>query len=177
MWEINVGNQVVTLAFSLCLGGISCALYDVLRASRKAGFNSFITVLITDIIFWIVSAFITFIFLMARTYGEIRAYVFMGELIGFVLYRFTLSRLIFPLFKIFFEGIQKVRVYFNTVLKILYYKTESTILKFYSFVAKNFKRVIKSIKKLLKSRRNVLYTNENNNHYTEAEYVLNETKT
>lgn len=174
MWEINVGNQFATLAFSMCLGCILCAVYDVLRASRKAGFNSFFTVFVTDILFWILSAFTTFIFLIARTNGEIRGYVLISELVGFAVFRFTVSRFIFLIFTFIFKAIQKLNSCFNKGFEFLYTKTDSIILKICNFTSKNFKRAVKSIKKLLKSRRKMLYTNENN---TKAEYVLNETKT
>ena len=174
MWEINIGHQALTLIFSLCLGGVLCTVYDVLRASRKVGLNSFIIVFISDIVFWIISAFTTFIFLMARTCGEIRGYVLAGEFAGFLIFRLTLSRLTFPFFKIIFNAIRKLYLYFEKAFAFLYSKTDSIISKISTSLIKIFKRWGKSIKKLLKSRRKVLYTNENDN---DAEYVLNETKT
>ena len=174
MWEISVGNQFITFLYSLCIGGIFCAVYDILRAARKAGFNSFVAVFVTDILFWVVGAFVTFIFLIARTSGEIRGYVLISELVGFGLFRATFSRLIFPIFKIIFQGVQKLHTYFNIFFDALYLKTESILSKFLVFMTKFFKSTVKSIKKLLKNRRKVLYTNENN---SDAEYVLDETKT
>lgn len=149
-------------------------VYDVLRASRKAGFNSFLAVFVTDVLFWVVSAFVTFIFLMARTYGEVRGYVFAGEFIGFLFFRLTFSKLIFPILKFIFEIIKKIHSYLNRLFDAFYSKCESIILKICEFAVKNFKRLLKSIKKLLKNKHKMLYNDENNYN---AESLLNETKT
>ncbi len=151
-----------------------CAVYDVFRASRKAGFNSAILVFVTDILFWVLSAFATFIFLISRTNGEIRGYVLIGEFIGFALFKISLSRFVFWFFTFIFCLFKKANNYLNKGFAILYRKTDAVIQKIYSFVIKITKRLSKSIKKLLKSRHKVLYTNTNN---YDAEYVLNETKT
>lgn len=171
MWEINVGNQFATLAFSICLGFILCASYDILRALRKIGLNSFFAVFITDILFCVLSALVTFIFFMARTSGEIRGYVLITEVIGFALFRVTVSRFVLWFFTCFFQFVKKVIIYLNKGFEYLYLKTDSIILKTCRFIVKK----LKTIKKLLKKGRKVLYTNKNNND--NAEYVLNETKT
>ena len=92
MWEISVNDQVLTFIYSLVLGMMICTFYDILRALRKTGSRSYLSVFIGDLLFWIVSAFVTFIFLLSRTNGEIRGYVLISMLLGFTLWRFTLSR-------------------------------------------------------------------------------------
>ena len=174
MWEINVSNQFTTLGLSVCLGCILCAVYDIFRASRKAGFNSAIFVFVTDILFWVLSAFVTFIFLISRTNGEIRGYVLVGEFIGFALFRISLSRLIFWCFTLIFSSFKKLNCLINKGFEVLYGKTDTVMQKIRNFALKFQKSSLKSIKKLLKNRRKVLYTNTNN---YDAEYVLNETKT
>ena len=168
MWEINVGNQFLTFVYSLVLGGMLCLSYDFIRALRKSGFNSFIAVFFTDIIFWIISAFITFIFLISRTNGEIRGYVLIGILAGFVIFRLTFSRFVFPFFTWAFKWIikfhTKITCFFNTI----YGKTEAAFCKIGVSTANFLKRALKSIKKLLKIRHKVLYTNKNN---ADSEYV------
>lgn len=174
MWEINVGNQFLTFIYSLILGGLLCPSYDFIRAIRKSGFNSFIAVFFTDIIFWIISAFITFIFLISRTNGEIRGYVLIGILAGFVIFRLTFSRFVFLSFTLAFKLIVKFHIKFTCFFNTIYGKIEAVFRKIGVSTAKFLKRTLKSIKKLLKIRHKVLYTNKNN---ADAEYVLNETKT
>ena len=158
MWEISVGNQVATLALSLCLGFILCLIYDVLRAMRKTGFNSFLAVFITDILFWIFVAFITFIFLMSRTNGEIRAYVLLGELIGFIVFRFTASKLWFKSLCVCFKLFVRVKRFLRRKTNIIYLKLENFITRFLKQTLLKSKNVLKSVKKLLKKASKVLYT-------------------
>lgn len=173
MWEINVGDQSLTLLYSFALGALLCVCYDFIRAMRKNGLNSFAAVFFTDIVFWIISGFVTFIFLMSRTNGEIRAYVLVSELLGFVLFRITLSR--FLLFAFAFAIGKVVAVYakISGLFYSVFEKTESALLKILKSLLKKSKIKLKSVKKLLKNRHKVLYTNENT---ADAEYVFNETE-
>lgn len=149
-------------------------VYDFLRALRKTGFNSFFAVFVGDVLFWVFSAFVTFIFLMARTYGEIRGYVMAGEIVGFLLFRITFSRVFFVVLKIILNAIKKIYLRFERIVNAVYLKTDRILTKIRVYTAQKFKRTAKSVKKLLKSGGKVLYTNKNSN---DAEYVLNETKT
>lgn len=158
MWEISVGNQVATLALSLCLGFLLCIIYDVLRAMHKTGFNSFLAVFITDILFWIFSALITFIFLMSRTNGEIRAYVLFGELIGFIAFRFTVSKLWFKLLCVCFKSFVRFKRFLRRKTNRIYLKLESFVIRFLKQTLLKSKNVLKSVKKLLKKVSKLLYT-------------------
>ena len=174
MWEINLNNQFATLIYSLVLGIVLCVFYDILRALRKVGFNSFLAVFMADFLFWVLSAFATFLFLTARTYGEIRGYVLIGELFGFLLARFTVSKLTLPFFKFIFVYIKRFFILFDKLLSAVYSKIDRLFSKIGAFAVKIFNIAVKSIKKLLKNVCKVLYTNKNK---CDAEYVLDETKT
>ena len=170
MWEINVTNQVFTFLWSMCLGGLLCAIYDILRAMRKAGFDSFAAVFFTDIIFWVLSAFLTFIFLISRTNGEIRGYVLAGMLGGFGLFRISISRLLFPAISFLFINILKIKRLISKFINQFYTRFEALILKIWNSMLK----FLKSAKKLLKIGHKLLYTNKN---IANTENALNETKT
>lgn len=170
MWEISNYNQTITFLLSLCLGGIFCALYDIIRAARKVCFNSFWAVQFTDILTWILYAFVTFVFLVARTNGEIRGYVLIGEALGFVLYRISLSKLLFPIFKFVFIKAMAVNKKNTQLISRFYIKFEALTLKIWDGAFKIFK----SAKKLLKIGCRLLYTNRN---IANTEKKLNETKT
>lgn len=163
MWEINVGNQFATFLYSLCLGAVLCLFYDVLRALRKVGYNSFWTVFIGDIFFWTVSAFATFVFLLARTYGEIRGYVIASEFFGFVIFRLIFSRLFLKVFEFIFASFKKLYFYLDMFFTVIYNKTERAVLRFFNVILNFFMLIAKKFKKLLKSIGKVLYTNKNNN--------------
>ncbi len=174
MWEIGVGDQLLTFLYSLILGGIFCVFYDAFRAIRKWTLNSYIAVFITDILFWVVLALVTFIFLIARTNGEVRGYVLTAQLLGFIACRFTLSRLSFPLFKIIFGFISGLLKKISVGIAVFCSATERVLNFINEFIQKILKSAGQTLKKLLKNARKVLYTNEN---MKDSEYVSDESKT
>lgn len=174
MWEISVSNQIITFALSVCLGALSCLIYDILRAMRKTGFDSFVAVFITDILFWLFLAFVTFIFLISRTNGEIRGYVLIGELIGFIILRFTVSKLWFKILYSVFMLFVKLKLFLRGKTILIYSKIERFILLKGKQLLTVIKNVLKSVKKLLKNRPKLLYTSVN---IKSAENGLYETKT
>ncbi len=150
MWEINNASQIITFFYSLVLGIFFSIFYDVLRAFRIIKQHSKLLVFIEDILYFSFNSIITFIFLIATTNGEVRAYVIIGLILGFILFFITLSKYflkiicwIFSIIKIFF-------MYINSKF---YYFSES-ILNF-------FKNTLKCLKKVLKSIGELLYTNRN----------------
>ena len=129
MWEINSNNQIITFLLSVALGGIFCLIYDVVRAMRKVGFNTTFIVNVTDILIWIIYAFITFIFFISRTNGEIRGYALVGELIGFWLARITVSRIWFILLKFAFLKIAHIKRKIMSRFYLLFDNMETRFLK------------------------------------------------
>lgn len=170
MWEINAYNQTISFVLSLCLGALFCVLYDVVRAMRKVCLNSFWAVFFTDILIWLFYAFATFIFLVARTNGEIRGYILVGELFGFILFRISISRLLFSALCFVFIKAAAVNQIISGCIGRFYVKFESLGLKIWQGLSK----FLKSVKKLLKNTFKLLYTNKN---IADTEKALNETKT
>ena len=173
MWEINVGDQIVTFMLSLALGAVMCFCYDIIRAARKSGFNSFLAVFLTDIIYCLVFSIVTFIFLIARTNGEIRVYVLFAMLVGFVLFRVIISKLIIKIFTFLFKLLSALKKLLGDFLYGGYRKIEQIFCAFGCFTAKKFKTVLKRVKKLLKNTLGLLYTKANN---VKSEDMLDETK-
>ena len=146
MWEISVNDQILTFLYSLVLGILLCIFYDVLRAIRKTGSSSYFSVLAGDIIFWIVNSFVTFIFLLSRTNGEIRGYVLVSMLLGFIVCRLTFSKLIFS---VLVAVIGFVRRILSRIIGVINGFTDKTA----SIITKFTEKIIKIIKKLLKNRK------------------------
>ena len=170
MWEISNNNQIITFALSIALGGIFCLLYDVIRAVRKVGFNTALAVNFSDIIIWIVFAFGTFIFLMARTNGEIRGYALLGEAIGFFIMRISFSKIWFKILSWFLIKTANIKRKIDRHFYTFTAKVEKRLLKGVKCVPKLFK----SVKKFLKNAIKMLYNKVN---IVDKKRSLNETKT
>ncbi len=170
MCEISNNNQITTFLLSICMGIIFCLSYDIIRAFRKIALNSIVAINICDILYWIIYAFATFVFFVARTNGEIRGFVLFGELLGFISFRVSLSRFIVRFLSFIFIKIstlkQKIdRHFYSSVAKV-----EKHILKIVKYASKSFK----SIKKFLKNIVRLLYNKLN---IVDAKRSLDETKT
>lgn len=157
MWEIHTSDQLLTFGYALILGAILCVIYDLLRAHRIANHCGAITVFIADLAFWIAAAFMTFLFLLARTKGELRGYVLVAELIGFVIFRLTFSKLLFSVLLAIFNAFVHIGVFLSKVFERLAVFVNEIGKK----TLKILKRVGKRLKKLLKSIGEVLYTKRN----------------
>lgn len=95
MWEISSYSQWMFFLYSLILGFIISLFYDVLRIDRAIFKRSNLTVFFEDILFWIITAFSVYSFLIIFSNGQIRAFILFGISLGFIICRFTISKLIF----------------------------------------------------------------------------------
>ncbi|MEE1025389.1 MAG: spore cortex biosynthesis protein YabQ [Acutalibacteraceae bacterium] len=85
--------------YSVFLGCGICLFYDVLRIDRAIFKRSSLTVFFEDIFFWIIFAFCVYSFLIIFANGQIRLFILFGVFLGFILFRFTISKLIFLIVK------------------------------------------------------------------------------
>ncbi len=151
MWEISNSSQILNFVYSIALGMIFGILYDFLRAFRLIKNHSEIIVFTEDIIYFLLLSISTFVFLITATNGQIRAYILFGIIIGFLIYYFTLSRLII---KILFLLFKTLMIGFSVFLKGFYLIFNKIDTLFISFL----KNTLKCFKKLLKMIVGLLYT-------------------
>lgn len=99
MWEIHTLDQALTFLFALLWGAGLCLLYDPLRAFRACRAAHPAAAAAADIIYWIISAFAFFLFLLSRTNGQPRGYAIAALLLGFAAARAAISPFWFRLLK------------------------------------------------------------------------------
>ena len=97
MWEISSYSQYICFLYSLVLGVSLGIVYDLFKLDRLLFKRSKIFLFFSDILFWLISAFLIFTFCVIFSNGQIRGFIVLGTLLGFVIYRLTLSKLIFLL--------------------------------------------------------------------------------
>ena len=154
MWEINNSLQLLSFLRAVVLGVLLCVLYDFIKSARLTVNFSDIAIFLQDIIYSLVASFITFIFLLSVTNGEMRGYVILGILVGFILSRITLSRLLCKFIKLIFGGVKRI---FGAVSKGFYTKFDLLTGKMNNIC----KKTLKTVKKLLKNLECLLYTKTN----------------
>lgn len=180
MLEISVAQQTIAFLTACLFGMVLGAIYDIFRIFRIAIPCGKIAVFIHDIIFWIICATLSFLFMLYTNAGEIRFFYIFGESLGFCIYYFTIGILVYKSAKAVIEFIKKllrifakfilepiwqlllliIRLIYKILLKVKYFmKKKSKVCKthlqvdksiVYNLLRNNFKK--KKKKKKLRRR-------------------------
>jgi len=123
---ISVIGQVKLIIFSLLSGVITGVFFDIYRLIRGFENPNKILTIIQDLLFWVLSSIVIFIFLMYTNEGYINFYVYVCLIIGVYLYLKLLSK---PFIKLQYKSLKfngkVLRVVRNVVLypaNLLFYK-------------------------------------------------------
>ncbi len=91
MWEISNFSQATNFCFSILLGVILGLVFDIVRSMRFIFKQGKLFLFFSDLMFWIISAFLVFIFNLIFTDGVLRGFILFGTLIGFLIERYFIS--------------------------------------------------------------------------------------
>lgn len=107
------------LVFSLT--GIAIGiLFDFFRILRRSIKTSNLVTYIQDILFWILTGIIVLYSIWYFNNGELRIFVFLGLIIGILIYMTTLSSIIVKIFtKILVFGINILKVPFKIIYSLI----------------------------------------------------------
>lgn len=155
MWEITLSGQVAATLWSVPVGAALCLVYDVLRVLRSRLRTGLLAAVVGDILFFVFAAFVTFCIFLIFCSGQIRLYVFIGLLAGFLLCRFTLSRIFTRLFAALFNLIFRLLALFGSAVGVLL-----TVLQ--NFFGKIANFALNIVKKLLQPVVGLLYNLKQN---------------
>lgn len=107
--------------YSIILGVIIGIIYDVLRAVREAiEYQRSPKFYFSDILIFIIAAFLFEAYTLAYGYGQIRGYALLGTGLGFLLYINTFGALLYHLEKTFAFIMNIPVIFFIKTLKNLY---------------------------------------------------------
>ena len=128
--RILLSEQLFCILCSFVSGIFLGLVYDVFRIIRLYLFRKPYVTVLSDILFMLIFTFTTVIIGMGYTRGLARYYIVAAELMGFVLFRYTVGRFLMMIFMLVFI---KLRIFIKIV-------TEFTA---------------KKVKKLLQRERNI----------------------
>ncbi len=94
MFGIELSAQMYIFIKSIALGFLLGFIYNLFMLFRISFIRNFVAVFFQDIIFFVSGSILTFLFVFETNYGQLRFYIFAGELIGFCLYYFFPARLV-----------------------------------------------------------------------------------
>lgn len=87
-----MANQAYLFLMFVINGILIGVLFDIFRILRKSFKTSDFVTYIEDIIFWILTGILTLYFIFYYNNGEIRFYIFLGIIIGALIYMLTISK-------------------------------------------------------------------------------------
>ena len=96
---ISVPEQLWTFLYSIAYGVALGVFYDLFRVLRLIFIPSSVSVFIQDVLFWIISGIVTFMYMFSFNDGMIRFYMLCGVFLGWILYYFTLGGWIYAFLK------------------------------------------------------------------------------
>ena len=130
-------NQAyLCLVFSLTGVAIGI-LFDFFRILRRSIKTSNLVTYIQDILFWILTGIIVLYSIWYFNNGELRIFVFLGLIIGILIYMTTLSSIIVKIFtKILVFGINILKVPFKIIYSLISKIIKGIVVLFNKFTKK-----------------------------------------
>ncbi len=92
MWEITLSLQTRSFFLALIAGAAFCLLFEVYQIFLKALKLKRAGVFICDVLLFLALGFFDFCFFLSLTFGEVRGYVFFGQIIGFFIVKKTVAK-------------------------------------------------------------------------------------
>lgn len=123
---------VKALLFGFALG----ALYDILKIYRIAFKCNKAVLIIQDIVYSVVIALLTFGFALILNNGKVRIYLIISHLLGAVIYRLSLSKIIMAVFVFII----------NLIKRFLGFLKRKILIPVKNKILNNLKKILKKIK-------------------------------
>ena len=137
--DINVNQQLFNLLIFSLTGAIIGILFDIFRILRKSFKTPDFITYIEDILFWILTGAILLFTIFTFNNGEIRIYIFIGLIFGFILYLLTISKYFVKLCVTVLSFVKKV-IY--TPFNIIFKFTKKYIVKPILIMTRKVKRKV-----------------------------------
>ncbi len=160
-------NQAYVFAIFILNGLAIGFLFDIFRILRKSFKTPDIITYIQDITFWIISGALLLYFIFKFNNGELRLFIFIGIILGTLLYMLIFSRIFIKISVFSINIIRKIFItviiipmkYIINILRIIIYKP----IKFlYKKVGKLFRKMLSNLKRKSKKIKlnNRIYKNK-----------------
>ena len=91
MTDVTVAKETMLFFQSLILGAGLSLLYDVLRIIRRETRHQAVAVSLEDVVYFLVCGMVTFGFILKDNSGQVRGYIVVGEVIGWIICHMTVG--------------------------------------------------------------------------------------
>ena len=154
---LSLPGQTAYFLWSIALGLVLGAIYDLIRAVRMLIRARKLHVIISDIIFFAVCGVATSLFALPFNKGDVRAFIIFGEAAGFLIYRLTLGSIMGKFYShiavILRTIIQKIYKIIEKIFDLLLKVTSVLVYNIHEVIDKLIKRSTEIHKKHRAERR------------------------
>ncbi len=158
---IAVNTQTIIFLQALLMGAVFGVIYDLFRIFRIAVPLPAGAVVAEDVIYFVFCSFMSFFLTMTVNFGQVRFFILLGELLGFLLYYLTLGTLVMKCAQ---RLIACIRWIFRALWKLLLRPVVLLIRwigrkvgRLFGKLEKNAKKAVQKHRKHLQTRRILLY--------------------
>lgn len=169
---VDMPQQLRTFAYAVGFGFFIGVLYDVFRLVRLlicGGKNK--AFFVSDLLFALAAAFLTFLFALTLLNGGIRGYVLFGELLGFLIYYISFGTFVVRVtdkiaatlrraLQALFHAIAKPFLALHAACRRIYAKIVQKAQKRARFSAKKSKIHLKNIRDLLYNHQEQVFSGD-----------------
>lgn len=113
-----MNNQAYLFMMFVVNGILIGFLFDIFRILRKSFKTKDIITYIEDITFWILTGLLTLYFIFYYNNGEIRFYIFLGIILGILIYMLTISKYIIKFSVTIINFIKNI---VNKIIQVVFY--------------------------------------------------------
>ena len=150
-----VSNQVLDFLEFVLIGMLIACIFDFFRGYRKFKLVNTLSVIIQDIVYFIIVTIIIIFSIIKLLDSQIRLYIFLGILIGSTIYFSTISKYVIKLYILFFNMFKEIisTIFLPIILNIQFFqKIAKKIKKIWGKCCKMFLYMISCICKFSKNK-------------------------
>lgn len=138
-------EQLINFIYFIATGMVLSIIFDIFRILRRSFKTSDLITNIEDVIFGMITGLIVLLSIFLFNNGELRLYIFIGLVIGIIIYILFISKHFIKLNVAIISFIKKVIFLATKPFRILFNILKKVFFKPISFVIINFKLVIHRI--------------------------------
>lgn len=161
IYSLSLADQTKGFLLSLGFGFLMGIFYDLVRIVRISISKSKKVILVFDLLYFVLLGFCSYLFFLVVNEGDIRAFLLLGEGIGFAVYYFSLGVVVFTASEKILSTTKKV---ISKIFKIIFFpfiwvfkKLKTLMEKFAKKWNKNSKKIKNKSKFHLKLHKHLLY--------------------
>ncbi|MCH5303974.1 MAG: spore cortex biosynthesis protein YabQ [Ruminococcus sp.] len=138
--EFTLSQLITAFLFSLVLGFCLGVIYEPIRILHKIGLNGKIHYFIFDCSFMVICGLVTFFYSLSMLEGRIRAFVILGEIIGFLLFHHSITPVTDKIYDPILKFFRKILKYLLKISRKVMYNIKNKLVYILKFLKDKLKK-------------------------------------